>query len=76
MIETHTFINLEKPQIFTINDGAQCECHGYQIVTLAFHKCNHTMQINPNFEGNYSSKITIFCPFISFTSNKSIIICA
>lgn len=55
MIETHTFINLENPQIFTINDGAQCECHGYQIVTLAFHKCNHTMQINPNFEGNYSS---------------------
>jgi len=76
MIETHTFINLEKLQIFIINDGAQCECDGYQIATLAFHKCNHTMQINSNFESNYSSWITILCPFISFTSNKSIIKCA
>jgi hypothetical protein len=38
MIETHTFINLEKLQIFTIDDGAQCECHGYQIAMPAFHK--------------------------------------
>jgi hypothetical protein len=53
MIETHTFINLEKLQIFTNNDGTQCECHGYQIAMLAFHKCNHTMQINQNFESNY-----------------------
>jgi hypothetical protein len=55
MIETHTFTNLEKPQIFTINDGAQCECHDYQIAKLAFHKCNHMMQINLNFESKYSN---------------------
>jgi hypothetical protein len=34
------------------------------------------MQINQNFENNYSSWITILCPFISFASNESIIICA